>query len=118
MEDTVEIFKNSVILSYKLENMYENKDTEYLNNLEIKNNNLIKILDDSYNKYLLDFQSTHKNVKEEDILQYCFQKLPFSKAPKCIVFTDKLPVTSTGKYQRNKAKPLFAQYQGKQFKKI
>lgn len=44
-------------------------------------------------------------------------KLPFSKAPKCIVFTDKLPVTSTGKYQRNKAKPLFAQYQGKQFKK-
>ena len=61
---------------------------------------------------------THKDVIQEDILQYCFQKLPFSKAPKCIVFTDKLPVTSTGKYQRNKAKHLFAQYQGKQFKKI
>lgn len=54
--------------------------------------------------------------KAEDILAFCREHLPFSKAPKVVLFTDTLPVTSTGKYQRNKVKHLFADYQGVQFR--
>lgn len=58
-----------------------------------------------------------EHANEEDILQYCNQKLPFSKVPKVVVFTDELPVTSTGKYQRNKVKHLFTDWKAVQFKK-
>jgi long-chain acyl-CoA synthetase len=51
------------------------------------------------------------------ILEYCQTKLPFSKAPKVVVFTKELPVTTTGKYQRNKVKHLFAAWKAVQFRK-
>jgi len=56
-------------------------------------------------------------VLKEEILGFCAQKLPFHKAPKVVVFTDTLPVTSTGKYQRNKVKHLFAEWKSRQFRK-
>ncbi|MGA1276883.1 MAG: class I adenylate-forming enzyme family protein [Candidatus Kapaibacteriota bacterium] len=56
-----------------------------------------------------------EDVKPEEILAFCKDQLPFSKAPKCIVFTDELPITSTGKYQRNKVKHLFSDYKSTQF---
>lgn len=56
-------------------------------------------------------------VLKEEILGFCAQQLPFNKAPKVIVFTDTLPVTSTGKYQRNKVKHLFREWKSRQFRK-
>lgn len=50
------------------------------------------------------------DTREEDILSYCKEHLPEHKSPKVVLFTDELPVTSTGKYQRNKVKHLFAPY--------
>ena len=56
-------------------------------------------------------------VYQNEIIEYCKQHLPFSKQPKCVIFTDQLPVTSTGKYQRNTVKHLFSEYKNIQFKK-
>ncbi len=50
------------------------------------------------------------------ILSKCKQHLPFYKTPKVVVFSDTIPVTSTGKYQRNKVKHLFAEYRTVQYK--
>lgn len=46
----------------------------------------------------------------EEIIAACAAKLPFQKVPKVVLFGDSMPVTSTGKYQRNKLKPLFDAY--------
>jgi acyl-CoA synthetase (AMP-forming)/AMP-acid ligase II len=54
---------------------------------------------------------------KQAILEYCQAKLPFSKAPKVVVFTNELPVTTTGKYQRNKVKHLFTAWKAVQFRK-
>jgi long-chain acyl-CoA synthetase len=64
----------------------------------------------------LVLRSTEQST-EAEILEYCQQHLPFAKAPKVVLFTDQLPVTSTGKYQRNKVKHLFAQWKDTQFRK-
>lgn len=72
-------------------------------------------------------RSRRANIKndtnEEDlgeikssILKQCREKLPFYKCPKVILFSDTIPVTSTGKYQRNKVKHLFAEWKTVQFK--
>lgn len=46
-------------------------------------------------------------VLKTKIINDCRIKLPFYKSPKAILFTESIPVTATGKYQRNKAKVLF-----------
>ena len=51
-----------------------------------------------------------------DIIAKCKESLPFYKTPKVVIFTDTIPVTSTGKYQRNKVKQLFAEFKTVQFK--
>ncbi len=51
------------------------------------------------------------------IIAFCRANLPFHKSPKVVIFTDALPVTSTGKYQRNKVKHLFAEWKDSQFRK-
>lgn len=51
------------------------------------------------------------------ILNYCREHLPFAKSPKVVLFSNELPVTSTGKYQRTKVKHLFAEWKDAQFKK-
>jgi len=53
---------------------------------------------------------------KQSILKQCGEKLPFYKCPKVILFSDTIPVTSTGKYQRNKVKHLFAEWKTVQFK--
>ncbi|HZP82134.1 MAG TPA: fatty acid--CoA ligase family protein, partial [Chthonomonadaceae bacterium] len=55
-------------------------------------------------------------LTEAEILRACREKLPFAKCPKVVVFGDTFPVTSTGKYQRNKLKPLFVQWKETQFR--
>ncbi len=51
----------------------------------------------------------------DDVLAYCRKSLPFNKSPKVVVFGNEMPVTSTGKYQRNRCKELFAQWKSEQF---
>ncbi|MGK7369759.1 MAG: class I adenylate-forming enzyme family protein, partial [Candidatus Halalkalibacterium sp. M3_1C_030] len=54
---------------------------------------------------------------EEAILEFCRDHLPFSKAPKVVVFGDKIPVTSTGKYQRRNVAHHFESWKETQFRK-
>jgi long-chain acyl-CoA synthetase len=54
-------------------------------------------------------------LSEDDVLRYCRTHLPFHKAPKVVVLGEDIPVTSTGKYQRTKLKPLFAHWKSVQF---
>lgn len=54
----------------------------------------------------------------EEVLAHCHTLLPFSKSPKVVIFGDDIPVTSTGKYQRNKCKPLFVEWRNVQFRKV
>jgi long-chain acyl-CoA synthetase len=56
------------------------------------------------------------SVSGEEILAHCRKALPFPKAPKVVVFGTEVPVTSTGKYQRNRLKPLFEAYKDVQFR--
>lgn len=55
-------------------------------------------------------------LTEEDVLRACREHLPFSKSPKVVVFGETFPVTSTGKYQRNRLKSLFAPWKATQFR--
>ncbi len=68
----------------------------------------------------LKYQGASDEVKEtykQQILEHCKKHLPFFKSPKAIVFSDSIPVTSTGKYQRNKVKEMFSEWKEVQFKK-
>jgi acyl-CoA synthetase (AMP-forming)/AMP-acid ligase II len=58
-----------------------------------------------------------KETYKQQILEHCKKHLPFFKSPKAIVFSDSIPVTSTGKYQRNKVKEMFYEWKKVQFKK-
>jgi long-chain acyl-CoA synthetase len=52
----------------------------------------------------------------ETIITAAREHLPFHKSPKAVVFGTEIPVTSTGKYQRNKLKASFAEWKDVQFK--
>jgi long-chain acyl-CoA synthetase len=52
----------------------------------------------------------------DEILAHCWKALPFSKAPKVVVFGTEIPVTSTGKYQRSRLKLHFEPYRKVQFR--
>lgn len=54
-------------------------------------------------------------ITEEEVIAHCRKHLPFGKSPKAVVFGNDIPVTSTGKYQRNRCKDLFAQWKAVQF---
>jgi len=55
-------------------------------------------------------------LTEQDVLTYCRKHFPFQKSPKVVLFGSDIPVTSTGKYQRGKLKPLFEKWKSTQFK--
>ena len=52
----------------------------------------------------------------EAILRACREKLPFGKSPKVVVFGNEIPATATGKYQRGRLVPLFAEFKDVQFR--
>ena len=54
-------------------------------------------------------------LTENDVIAYCRKHFSFQKSPKVVLFGNDIPVTSTGKYQRNKLKPLFEKWKGVQF---
>jgi long-chain acyl-CoA synthetase len=56
------------------------------------------------------------NTTSDEILVFARKHLPHSKSPKVVVFGDTFPVTSTGKYQRNKLKPMFAEWRSAEFR--
>lgn len=62
-------------------------------------------------------ESGAEEALKEAVMTGCKAKLPFHKAPKVVMVSDTIPVTSTGKYQRNKVKHLFTEYKTVQFKK-
>ncbi len=55
------------------------------------------------------------SLSEEEVIGYCRRFFPFQKCPKVVVFGNDIPVTSTGKYQRNRLKPLFERWKSEQF---
>jgi len=55
-------------------------------------------------------------LTENDVIAYCRKYFSFQKSPKVVIFGTDIPVTSTGKYQRNKLKPLFEKWKSVQFK--
>lgn len=55
-------------------------------------------------------------LTEDEIVAACLVDLPYAKSPKVVLFGTDFPVTSTGKYQRNKLKPLFAQWKNSLFR--
>jgi long-chain acyl-CoA synthetase len=55
-------------------------------------------------------------VTPEAVLAACRARLPAFKCPKVVVLGTEVPVTSTGKYQRGKLKPLFAAWKDSQFR--
>lgn len=55
-------------------------------------------------------------LTEAQVIAYCREKLPASKCPKVVIFGNDIPVTSTGKYQRGKLKPLYVKHKDTQFK--
>jgi long-chain acyl-CoA synthetase len=55
-------------------------------------------------------------LDEATVLRACRAALPFSKSPKVVVFGDDIPVTSTGKYQRNRLRDLFRAHKATQFR--
>ncbi len=57
-------------------------------------------------------------LSEDDILDACRKVLPHAKSPKVVLFGADFPVTSTGKYQRNKLRPLFARWKNSQFREL
>ena len=54
-------------------------------------------------------------LTEDAILPHCREQMPFEKSPKVVVFGSDVPVTATGKYQRLKLHPLFAEWEQAQF---
>ena len=55
-------------------------------------------------------------LSEGEVISYCRKYFSFQKCPKIVLFGNDIPVTSTGKYQRNKLKPLFGKWKAVQFK--
>jgi long-chain acyl-CoA synthetase len=56
------------------------------------------------------------SLSQEEIIAKCREKLPFAKSPKVVIFGQDFPVTSTGKYQRLKLRPLFEQWKSAEFR--
>jgi long-chain acyl-CoA synthetase len=54
-------------------------------------------------------------LTEQEVIAYCQEYFTFQKCPKVVLFGNDIPVTSTGKYQRNKLKPLFEKWKSVQF---
>lgn len=52
----------------------------------------------------------------QQVIDHCRKILPFHKCPKAVVFGSDIPVTSTGKYQRNRLRPLFTEWKDVQFR--
>ncbi|HKB16733.1 MAG TPA: class I adenylate-forming enzyme family protein [Planctomycetota bacterium] len=55
------------------------------------------------------------SVTEEEVVRAC-ASLPYMKRPKVVRFSRDLPFTSTGKIQRGKLRPLFAEFRSTQFR--
>jgi len=55
-------------------------------------------------------------ITSEEIIAECRKVLPYHKCPKVVLFGDDIPVTSTGKYQRSKLRPLFEEWKSVQFR--
>jgi acyl-CoA synthetase (AMP-forming)/AMP-acid ligase II len=73
---------------------------------------------DWYGEEVGAYVQTKDGVKlsEQDVIQYCRKFFSYQKCPKVVLFGNDIPVTSTGKYQRNRLKRLFDQWKSVQFR--
>lgn len=55
-------------------------------------------------------------LTEKDVIAACRRTLSFAKTPKVVQFGRDIPFTSTGKIQRIRLKPLYAEYKSTQFR--
>jgi acyl-CoA synthetase (AMP-forming)/AMP-acid ligase II len=88
---------------------------------EVKSGIAVGFENDWYGEEVGALILPNENIEQTDdlkkkIIDYCREKLPFYKTPKAVIFSDSIPVTSTGKYQRNKVKHLFSDFKTKQFR--
>ena len=58
----------------------------------------------------------HPAITSDAVVEHCRKILPFHKQPKVVILGADFPVTSTGKYQRNRLRPLFAAWKEVQFR--
>ncbi len=58
-----------------------------------------------------------EHIDAETIIMHCRDLMPFEKSPKVVVFGEKIPVTSTGKYQRLRLQGLFTEWEQTQFRR-
>jgi len=54
-------------------------------------------------------------LSAEEVIAHCRKHLQYQKCPKVVLFGDDIPVTSTGKYQRNRCRELFSEWKPVQF---
>lgn len=83
-------------------------ETVLCNHPEIKNAVVIPIPDELIGNRIaaVVVPLKHGNIKHEDIFNYCSKKLPKYMIPETVRFCDSLPITSSGKVDRNKLKDL------------
>jgi len=55
------------------------------------------------------------SISAEHVIAECRKVFAWAKCPKVVLFGEEIPVTSTGKYQRNRLKPLFGEWKSVQF---
>lgn len=95
---------------------------EVLNSLDfIESAIAVGFDNDWYGEEVGAFVKLKNGYSEDDemahnILSFCREKLPSYKCPKVVVFSNFIPVTSTGKYRRNSVKDNFEKYRKNQFK--
>lgn len=95
---------------------------EVLNTIEFVESAIAVGFDnDWYGEEIGAYVKLKNGISESDeskkkILSYCMEKLPAYKSPKVVVFSNSIPVTSTGKYRRNSVKQEFEPYRKIQYK--
>jgi acyl-CoA synthetase (AMP-forming)/AMP-acid ligase II len=60
-------------------------------------------------------RGAHSALDEQRVIEHCRLLLPFSEAPKAIVFVDEVPRTATGKVRRGEIGQNFAHLQDRLF---
>ncbi len=60
-------------------------------------------------------RADNSGISADQVITECRKVFSFQKCPKVVLFGDDIPVTSTGKYQRSRLKPLFAGWKSVQF---
>ncbi len=87
------------------ENIYPVEiETFLLTHPDIMEVQVVGVPDEKYGEQVHAFVklSSHKSIIEEELKDYCKNKIAFHKIPTCFIFTRKYPTTASGKVQKFK----------------